>query len=200
VRCSARPAFSVANLVVGQAGDCGGWPERTRAPDGEARRAGKYSSAVLRLLGIVLSACSPLDPATTTASAGPKPGALLTDQTLKISRGSQTDVNVTRSTRRSLAPRPRSCSSATAPPRLPLRIRRSAGAARRLADLRIEGERLEGSLLNVAMGKDRVQVKDLTEVALAQAILKLSVRRRRGSSRRTQRARGRRTKAGEKTA
>ncbi len=44
----------------------------------------------------------------------------------------------------------------------------------RLAELGIEGQRLEGGLLHVKIGKDSVEVKELTEVALTQAILKLT--------------------------
>jgi hypothetical protein len=44
----------------------------------------------------------------------------------------------------------------------------------RLAELGVEAERLEGGLLHVALGGESVDVKEVSEVAVTQAIVKLT--------------------------
>jgi ABC-type uncharacterized transport system involved in gliding motility auxiliary subunit len=179
-------AFSLANLVVGLGllAAYGGTSVdriRERLKSGEARRAGKYgTSAVLStILGIVLLGLLAFLSTRyyhrfdwTEAKTHS-----LTDQTLKILAGLQTDVNVTAlyaqiagAEAKELLERYRTA----APERFHYEFVDPQAQPGRLADLHIEGERLEGGLLNVEMGKDHVQVKDLTEVALTQAILKLT--------------------------
>ena len=154
---------------------------RERLKSGEARRAGKYgTSAVLStILGIVLLGLLAFLSTRyyhrfdwTEAKTHS-----LTDQTLKILGGLKTDVNVTAlyaqiagTEAKELLERYRTA----APERFHYEFVDPQAQPGRLADLHIEGERLEGGLLNVEMGKDHVQVKDLTEVALTQAILKLT--------------------------
>jgi len=179
-------AFSVGNLVVGLALlaiSLGSNLEqiRERMKSGEARRAGKYgTSAILStILGIALL-CMLAFLSTryhkrfdwTEAKSHS-----LTDQTLKVLNGLKSDVNVTAlyaqiasAEAKDLLERYRTA----APERFHVEFVDPQAQPGRLADLHIEGERLEGGLLNVAIGKDHVQVKDLTEVALTQAIVKLT--------------------------
>jgi ABC-type uncharacterized transport system involved in gliding motility auxiliary subunit len=179
-------AFSVANLVVGLgllAVSLGSNLEqiRERMRSGEARRAGKYgTSAVLgTALGIALLALLAFLSTRyhhrwdwTEAKTHS-----LTDQTVKVLQGLDEPVTVTAlfaqiaaSEAKDLLERYQSA----APEKLKVEYVDPQAQPGRLAELGIEGGRLEGGLLHVALGPNSVDVKEVNEVALTQAIVKLT--------------------------
>ena len=178
--------FSVANLVVGLAllaVSLGGNLEqiRERMQSGEARRAGKYgTSAVLTTaLGIALLALLAFLGARyherwdwTEAKSHS-----LTDQTQKVLEGLDQPVTVTALFAQIAAAEAKDLLerySAAAPEKFQVEYLDPQAQPGRLAELGIEAGRLEGGLLHVALGAESVDVKDLTEVALTQAIVKLT--------------------------
>ena len=178
--------FSVANLVLGLgllAVSLGSNLEqiRERMKSGEARRAGKYgTSAVLSTaLAIALLALLAFLGARyhqrwdwTEAKTHS-----LTDQTVKVLAGLEQPVTVTALFAQIAATEAKDLLerySASAPEKFQVEYVDPQAQPGRLAELGIEAGRLEGGLLHVALGAESVDVKDLTEVALTQAIVKLT--------------------------
>jgi len=179
-------AFSVANLVVGLALlaiALGSNLEqiRERMKSGEARRAGKYgTSAILStVLGIALLALLAFL-ATRYQQRWDWTEAKshsLTDQTKKVLDGLEQPVKVTALFAQIAAAEAKDLLDrylAVAPEKFRVEYVDPQAQPGRLAELGVEAERLEGGLLHVALGADSVDVKDLTEVALTQAIVKLT--------------------------
>jgi ABC-type uncharacterized transport system involved in gliding motility auxiliary subunit len=179
-------AFSVANLVLGLAllaVSLGTNLEqiRERMRTGEARRAGKYgTSAILSTaLGIGLLALLAFLSTRyhhrwdwTEAKTHS-----LTDQTLGTLAGLDQDVKVTAVFAQIAAPEAKDLLERyriAAPERFHVEFVDPQAQPGRLAELGVEAGRLEGGLLHVAIGKDSVDVKEVSEVALTQAIVKLT--------------------------
>jgi ABC-type uncharacterized transport system involved in gliding motility auxiliary subunit len=179
-------AFSLANLVLGLAllaVSLGSNLEqiRERMKSGEARRAGKYgTSAVLStVLGIALLALLAFLSTRyhqrwdwTEAKSHS-----LTDQTQKVLTGLDQPVKVTALFAQIAAAEAKDLLerySAAAPEKFQVEYLDPQAQPGRLAELGIEAGRLEGGLLHVALGAGSVDEKDLTEVALTQAIVKLT--------------------------
>lgn len=179
-------AFSVANLAVGLAllaVSLGGNLEqiRERMQSGEARRAGKYgTSAVLAtVLGIALLGMLAFL-STRYAQRWDWTEAKshsLTDQTKKVLAGLKEPVHVTAlyaqiaaAEAKDLLDRYRTA----APEKVQVEFVDPQAQPGRLAELDIEAGRLEGGLLYVEIGAESVHVTELTEVALTQAIVKLT--------------------------
>ncbi|MGH7286935.1 MAG: GldG family protein [Myxococcota bacterium] len=178
--------FSAANLVLGLAllaVSLGTNLEqiRERMHTGEARRAGKYgTSAILStLLGIGLLALLAFLSTRyhhrwdwTEAKTHS-----LTDQTLSTLAGLDQDVKVTAVFAQIAAPEAKDLLERyriAAPERFQVEFVDPQAQPGRLAELGVEAGRLEGGLLHVAIGKDSVDVKEVSEVALTQAIVKLT--------------------------
>ena len=181
-------AFSVANLLVGLvllAVSLGSNLEqiRERMRSGEARRAGKYgTSAVLStVLGIALLALLAFLSTRyherwdwTEAKSHS-----LTDQTKKVLEGLDQPVKVTALFAQIAAAEAKALLerySSVAPEKFQVEYVDPQAQPGRLAELGIEAGRLEGGVLHVALGTESVDVKDLDEVALTQAIVKLTRR------------------------
>jgi len=179
-------AFSVANLVLGLALlaiSLGTNLEqiRERMRTGEARRAGKYgTSAILSTaLGIGLLAMLAFLSTRyhhrwdwTEAKSHS-----LTDQTLSTLAGLAQEVKVTAVFAQIAAPEARELLERyhiAAPEKFQVEFVDPQAQPGRLAELGVEAERLEGGLLHVAIGKDSVDIKDVNEAALTQAIVKLT--------------------------
>jgi ABC-type uncharacterized transport system involved in gliding motility auxiliary subunit len=179
-------AFSLANLVLGLAllaVALGSNLEqiRERMKSGEARRASKYgTSAVLStVLGIALLALLAFLSTRyhqrwdwTEAQSHS-----LTDQTLKVLEGLDQPVKVTALFAQIAAAEAKELLerySAAAPEKFQVEYVDPQAQPGRLAELGIEAGRLEGGLLHVALGAESVDVKELTEVALTQAIVRLT--------------------------
>ena len=178
--------FSLANLVVGLAllaVSLGSNLEqiRERMQSGEARRAGKYgTSAVLStLLGIALLALLAF-----LSTRYPKSwdwteakSHSLTDQTQKVLAGLEQPVTVTALFAQIAAGEAKDLLARyeiAAPEKFVVEYVDPQAQPGRLAELGVEAGRLEGGLLHVALGPDSTDVTDLTEVALTQAIVKLT--------------------------
>jgi ABC-type uncharacterized transport system involved in gliding motility auxiliary subunit len=178
--------FSVANLVVGVvllAVSLGTNLERIRErmQSGEARRAGKYgtSAVVGTALGIALLALLAFLGARYHKSWDwtEAKSHSLTDQTKKILGGLEQPVKVTALFAQIAAAEAKDLLARyteAAPGKLEVEFVDPQAQPGRLAELGIEAGRLEGGLLHVAIGKDSVDVKDVSEVALTQAIVKLT--------------------------
>ncbi len=178
--------FSLANLVVGLAllaVSLGSNLEqiRERMQSGEARRAGKYgTSAVLStLLGIALLALLAFLSSRYHKSWDwtEAQSHSLTDQSLKVLEGLDQPVTVTALFAQIAAAEAKDLLAryeTAAPERFRVEYVDPQAQPGRLAELGIEAGRLEGGLLHVALGADSVDVTDLTEVALTQAIVKLT--------------------------
>jgi ABC-type uncharacterized transport system involved in gliding motility auxiliary subunit len=182
-------AFSVANLVVGLvllAVSLGSNLERIRErmKSGEARRAGKYgTSAILStVLGIALLVLLAFLSTRyhqrwdwTEAKTHS-----LTDQTKKVLADLPQPVKVTALYAQIAAADAKELLEryqAVDPAKFQVEYVDPQAQPGRLAELGVEADRLEGGLLHVALGPDfasSVDVKDLTEVALTQALLKLT--------------------------
>jgi len=179
-------AFSFANLVLGLALlaiALGTNLERIRERmrTGEARRAGKYgTSAILStVLGIALLVLLAFLSTRyhhrwdwTEAKSHS-----LTDQTTKVLAGLEQPVKVTAlfaqiaaADAKDLLERYR----IAAPEKLEVEFVDPQAQPGRLAELGIEAGRLQGGLLHVALGENSVDVTELSEVALTQAIVKLT--------------------------
>ncbi len=179
-------AFSFANLVLGLALlaiSLGSNLERIRERmrSGEARRAGKYgTSAILgTVLGIALLVLLAFLSTRyhhrwdwTEAKSHS-----LTDQTLKTLQGLAEPVKVTAlfaqiaaAEAKDLLERYRTA----APDKLEVEFVDPQAQPGRLAELGIEAGRLSGGLLHVALGPNSVDVTEVSEVALTQAIVKLT--------------------------
>jgi ABC-type uncharacterized transport system involved in gliding motility auxiliary subunit len=179
-------AFSVANLVVGLAliaVSLGTSLDRIRERmrSGEARRAGKYgTSAILgTALGIALLALLAFLSTRYHKSWDwtEAKSHSLTDQTKKVLQGLEQPVKVTGLFAQIAAAEAKDLLARyeeAAPQKLEVEFVDPQAQPGRLAELGIEAGRLEGGLLHVAIGKDSVDVKDVTEVALTQAIVKLT--------------------------
>jgi len=179
-------AFSLANLVLGLAllaVSVGTNLEqiRERLRTGEARRAGKYgTSAVLStVLGIALLALLAFLSTRyhyrwdwTEAKTHS-----LTEQSRKTLEGLTQPVQVTAVFAQIAAPEARELLERyriAAPDKFQVEFLDPQAQPGRLAELGIEGGRLEGGLLHVAIGKESVDVKEVKEAALTQAIMKLT--------------------------
>ena len=181
--------FSLANLVVGLALlaiSLGSNLEqiRERMRSGEARRAGKYgtsavlstalSIALLALLAFLSTRYHQRWDWTEAKSHS------LTDQTQKVLAGLDLPVKVTALFAQIAAAEAKALLerySVAAPEKFQVEYLDPQAQPGRLAELGIEGGRLEGGLLHVALGPDfenSVDVKDVNEVALTQAIVKLT--------------------------
>jgi ABC-type uncharacterized transport system involved in gliding motility auxiliary subunit len=179
-------AFSFANLVLGLALlaiALGSNLERIRERmrSGEARRAGKYgTSAILgTVLGIALLVLLAFLSTRyhhrwdwTEAKSHS-----LTDQTLKTLQGLAEPVKVTAlfaqiaaAEAKDLLERYRTA----APDKLEVEFVDPQAQPGRLAELGVEAGRLQGGLLHVALGPNSVDVTEVSEVALTQAIVKLT--------------------------
>jgi ABC-type uncharacterized transport system involved in gliding motility auxiliary subunit len=179
-------AFSVANLVVGLvllAVSFGTNLERIRErmQSGEARRAGKYgTSAILgTALGIGLLALLAFLGARYHKSWDwtEAKSHSLTDQTKKVLAGLEQPVKVTALFAQIAAAEAKDLLERygeAAPEKFEYEFVDPQAQPGRLAELDLEAGRLEGGLLHVAIGNDSVDLKDVTEVALTQAIVKLT--------------------------
>ena len=179
-------AFSVANLAVGLAllaVSLGGNLEqiRERMKSGEARRAGKYgTSAVLAtvlgiaLLGMLAFLSTRYHQRWDWTEAK---SHSLTDQTKKVLAGLDQPVKVTALFAQIAAAEAKDLLerySGAAPDKFQVEYVDPQAQPGRLAELGVEAERLEGGLLHVALGAESVDVKEVSEVALTQAIVKLT--------------------------
>jgi ABC-type uncharacterized transport system involved in gliding motility auxiliary subunit len=178
-------AWSLGNLVVGLvllgvalATNFEALRERLRS--GEARRAGKYgtSAVAFTLLGIVL--LSMLAFLTTRYhtrwdSTEAKVHSL-SPQTQQVLDGLERDVRVTALYAAVAAPPARDLLDryTFVSDRLQVEYVDPQAQPGRLVDLGIPPERLEGGLLHVAMGQESVEVRELTEQALTQALVRLT--------------------------
>jgi ABC-type uncharacterized transport system involved in gliding motility auxiliary subunit len=179
-------AFSFANLVLGLALlaiALGTNLERIRERmrTGEARRAGKYgTSAILStVLGIALLVLLAFLSTRyhhrwdwTEAKTHS-----LTDQTQKVLAGLAQPVKVTALFAQIAATEARDLLERyriAAPEKLEVEFVDPQAQPGRLAELGIEAGRLSGGLLHVALGANSVDVNEVTEVALTQAIVKLT--------------------------
>ena len=179
-------AFSFANLVLGLALlaiALGTNLERIRERmrTGEARRAGKYgTSAILStLFGIALLVLLAFLSTRyhhrwdwTEAKSHS-----LTDQTQKLLAGLEQPVKVTALFAQIAAAEAKDLLERyriAAPDKLEVEFVDPQAQPGRLAELGIEAGRLQGGLLHVALGPDSVDVTEVTEVALTQAIVKLT--------------------------
>jgi ABC-type uncharacterized transport system involved in gliding motility auxiliary subunit len=179
-------AFSVANLVVGLAllaVSLGTNLERIRErmQSGEARRAGKYGTSAIAgtVLGIALLALLAFLGARYHKSWDwtEAKSHSLTDQTKKVLQGLAQPVQVTALFAQIAAAEAKDLLARyeeAAPEKFDVEFVDPQAQPGRLAELGIEAGRLEGGLLHVAIGEESVDVKDLTEVALTQAIVKLT--------------------------
>jgi gliding motility-associatede transport system auxiliary component len=179
-------AFSVANLVVGLAllaVSLGSNLEqiRERMKSGEARRASRYgTSAILgTALGIALLALLAFLSTRyhKTWDWTEAKSHSLTEQTHKLLEGLDQPVKITALYAQIAASEAKDLLEryqTAAPGKVEVEYVDPQAQPGRLAELGIEAGRLEGGLLHVALGKDSVDVKELTEVALTQAIVKLS--------------------------
>jgi ABC-type uncharacterized transport system involved in gliding motility auxiliary subunit len=178
--------FSLGNLVVGLgllAISLGSNLDRIRERmrSGEARRAGKYgTSAVLSTaLGIALLALLAFLSTRYHARWDWTEAKThsLTDQTLKVLGGLEQDAKVTALYAQIAAAEAKELLEryrVAAPERFHVEFVDPQAQPGRLADLDVEAERLEGGLLHVAIGQDSVDVSELSEPALTQAIVKLT--------------------------
>jgi ABC-type uncharacterized transport system involved in gliding motility auxiliary subunit len=179
-------AFSAANLVVGGvllAISLGSNLERIRERmrSGEARRAGKYgTSAILSTaLGIALLVMLAFLSTRyhhrwdwTEAKSHS-----LTDQTVKVLVGLDEPVRVTALYAQIAASEVKDLLEryqVAAPDKIEVEFVDPQAQPGRLAELGIEAERLQGGLLHVALGANSVDIEESSEVALTQAIVKLS--------------------------
>jgi ABC-type uncharacterized transport system involved in gliding motility auxiliary subunit len=179
-------AFSFANLVLGLvllAIALGSNLERIRERmrSGEARRAGKYgTSAILgTVLGIALLVLLAFLSTRyhhrwdwTEAKSHS-----LTDQTLKTLQGLGEPVKVTALFAQIAAAEAKDLLEryqTAAPDKLQVEFVDPQAQPGRLAELGIEAGRLQGGLLHVALGANSVDVTEVSEVALTQAIVKLT--------------------------
>src|SRR5512145_470697 len=179
-------AFSFANLVLGLALlaiALGTNLERIRERmrTGEARRAGKYgTSAILSTaLGIALLVLLAFLSTRyhhrwdwTEAKSHS-----LTDQTTKLLAGLEEPVKVTALFAQIAAAEAKDLLERyriAAPEKLEVEFVDPQAQPGRLAELGIEAGRLSGGLLHVALGANSVDVTEVTEVALTQAIVKLT--------------------------
>jgi ABC-type uncharacterized transport system involved in gliding motility auxiliary subunit len=181
-------AFSVANLVVGLAllaVALGSNLERIRERlrSGEARRASTYgTSAVLgTVLGLALLVLLAFLSTRYTQRWDWTEAKThsLTDQTQKVLLGLEQPVKVTALYAQIAAAEAKDLLEryrAVAPDKFEVEFVDPQAQPGRLAELGIEGTRLEGGLLHVAIGSEQVDVEELSEVALTQAILKLTRR------------------------
>lgn len=179
-------AFSVANLVVGLALLAVALGSnldriRERMQSGEARRAGKYgtSAVVATALGIALLAMLAFLSTRYHKSWDWTEAKThsLTDQSLKVLEGLEQNVKVTALFAQIAASEAKDLLERyqkAAPEKFEVEYVDPQAQPGRLAELDIEAGRLEGGLLHVALGPDSVDVKELSEVALTQAIVKLT--------------------------
>jgi ABC-type uncharacterized transport system involved in gliding motility auxiliary subunit len=179
-------AFSLANLVVGVVllgVSLGGNLEqiRERMRSGEARRAGKYgTSAVLgTVLAIALLALLAFLSTRYHKSWDwtEAKSHSLTDQTHKVLEGLDQPVAVTALFAQIVADDAKDLLAryqTAAPDKFRFEFVDPQAQPGRLAELGVDGERLEGGLLHVALGAESVDVKEVSEVALTQAIVKLT--------------------------
>jgi ABC-type uncharacterized transport system involved in gliding motility auxiliary subunit len=179
-------AFSLANLAVGLvllAVSLGGNLEqiRERMQSGEARRAGKYgTSAVLAtvlgiaLLGMLAFLSTRYSQRWDWTEAK---SHSLTDQTKKVLAGLDQPVKVTALFAQIAAAEAKDLLerySVAAPDKFQVEYVDPQAQPGRLAELEVDAERLEGGLLHVKLGDESVDVKEVSEVALTQAIVKLT--------------------------
>jgi ABC-type uncharacterized transport system involved in gliding motility auxiliary subunit len=179
-------AFSFANLVLGLALlaiSLGTNLERIRERmrTGEARRAGKYgTSAILStVLGIALLVLLAFLSTRyhhrwdwTEAKSHS-----LTDQTSKVLAGLTEPVKVTALFAQIAAAEAKDLLERyriAAPEKFEVEFVDPQAQPGRLAELGVEAGRLQGGLLHVALGPNSVDVTEVTEVALTQAIVKLT--------------------------
>jgi ABC-type uncharacterized transport system involved in gliding motility auxiliary subunit len=179
-------AFSAANLVIGGvllAIALGSNLERIRERmrTGEAKRAGRYgTSAILStVLGIALLVMLAFLSTRyhhrwdwTEAKSHS-----LTDQTVKVLGGLEEPVRVTALYAQIAATEVKDLLEryeVAAPEQFEVEYVDPQAQPGRLAELGIEGERLQGGLLHVALGPNSVDVEEPSEVALTQAIVKLT--------------------------
>lgn len=179
-------AFSFANLVLGLAllaVALGTNLERIRERmrTGEARRAGRYgTSAVLStMLGIALLVLLAFLSTRyhhrwdwTEAKTHS-----LTDQTEKLLAGLEQPLKVTALFAQIAAGEAKDLLERyriAAPDKLEVEFVDPQAQPGRLAELGIEAGRLQGGLLHVALGANSLDVTELSEVALTQAIVKLT--------------------------
>jgi ABC-type uncharacterized transport system involved in gliding motility auxiliary subunit len=179
-------AFSAANLVIGVALlaiALGTNLERIRErmKTGEARRAGKYgTSAILStVLGIALLVMLAFLSTRyhhrwdwTEAKSHS-----LTDQTVKVLNGLDEPVRVTALYAQIAATEVKDLLEryqVAAPDKLEVEFVDPQAQPGRLVELGVDPERLQGGLLHVALGANSVDIEESSEVALTQAIVKLS--------------------------
>ena len=179
-------AFSLANLGLGVAllaiallTNLEQIRERMRT--GEARRAGKYgTSAILStVLGIALLVLLAFLSTRyhhrwdwTEAKSHS-----LTDQTAKVLAGLEQPVKVTALFAQIAAAEAKDLLEryrVAAPEKLEVEFVDPQAQPGRLAELGIEAGRLSGGLLHVALGANSVDITEVSEVALTQAIVKLT--------------------------
>jgi ABC-type uncharacterized transport system involved in gliding motility auxiliary subunit len=179
-------AFSLANLVLGLAllgvalfSNLDRIRERLRS--GEARRASTYgTSAILgTALGLALLVLLAFLSTRYTQRWDWTEAKThsLTDQTHKVLEGLAQPVKVTALYAQIAAAEAKDLLEryrAVAPEKFEVEFVDPQAQPGRLAELGIEGTRLEGGLLHVAIGAETVDVEELSEVALTQAIVKLT--------------------------
>jgi ABC-type uncharacterized transport system involved in gliding motility auxiliary subunit len=179
-------AFSAANLVIGGvllAIALGTNLDRIRErmKTGEARRAGKYgTSAILStVLGIALLVMLAFLSTRyhhrwdwTEAKSHS-----LTDQTVKVLNGLDEPVRVTALYAQIAATEVKDLLEryqVAAPEKIEVEFVDPQAQPGRLVELGVDPERLQGGLLHVELGANSVDIEESSEVALTQAIVKLS--------------------------
>jgi ABC-type uncharacterized transport system involved in gliding motility auxiliary subunit len=179
-------AFSLANLVVGLAllaVSFGSNLEqiRERMRSGEARRAGKYGSSAILSTALAIALLALLAFLSTRYHESwdwtEAKSHSLTDQSVKVLQGLAQPVKVTALFAQIAAAEAKDLLERyqkAAPEKLEVEFVDPQAQPGRLAELGVEAERLEGGLLHVALGPESVDVKEVSEVALTQAIVKLT--------------------------
>lgn len=178
-------AWSLGNLVVGLvllgvalATNFDALRERMRS--GEARRAGKYGTSAVLFTALAIALLSMLAFLSTRYHTRwdwtEAKSHSLTPQTHQLLSGLERDVHVTAlyaavaaAPARELLDRYTFVSD-----RLKVEYVDPQAQPGRVADLGVAPERLEGGMLHVALGEESVEVRDLTEEALTNAIVKLA--------------------------
>jgi len=179
-------AFSGANLLIGLvllAISLGTNLERIRERmrSGEAKRAGKYGTSAVLSTVLVIAALAMLAFLSTRYHHRwdwtEAQTHSLTDQTVKVLDGLDEPVHVTALYAQIAAGEAKELLEryeTVAPEKFRVEFVDPQAQPGRLAELGVEAGRLEGGLLHVALGANSVDVSETTEVALTQAIVKLT--------------------------
>jgi ABC-type uncharacterized transport system involved in gliding motility auxiliary subunit len=177
--------WSIGNLVVGLVllgvalgSNLDAIRERMRS--GEARRAGKYGTSAVLSTVLTIALLAGLAFLSTRYHTSfdltEARTHSLSPQTLQVLDGLERDVDITALYAAVAAPPARRLLDlyTNASDRVHVEFVDPQAQPGRLRELGVAGERLDGGLLHVALGGESVQVRDLEEQALTNAIVKLT--------------------------